>query len=121
MARDEFQTLPGVGPSIAADFRLLGVKSLKDLARRDPERLYTRLCDITHEKQDPCVLYVFRCAVYASRTALPDRQLLEWPAWMTRKFDARGKVVTTEKGVPLKYRRTKEDVRRLRREHGLSS
>ncbi len=120
MARDEFQTLPGVGPSIAADFRLLGVKSLKDLARRDPERLYARLCDLTKSKQDPCVLYVFRCAVYASRTALPDLKLLEWPAWMTKKFDARGRVVTTEKGVPLKYRRTKEDVRKLRRERGLA-
>lgn len=120
MARDEFQTLPGVGPSIAADFRLLGVKSLKDLARRDPERLYARLCDLTNSKQDPCVLYVFRCAVYASRTALPDHQLLEWPAWMTKKFDARGRVVNTEKGVPEKYRRTKQDVQRLRREHGLS-
>lgn len=114
MARDEFEVLPGIGPSIAADLRLLGVKSLKDLARRDPERLYSRLCDITHEKQDPCVLYVFRCAVYASKTNLPDRRLLEWPAWMERRFDSRGRVVKTEKGVPAKYRRTKEDVRRLR-------
>ena len=114
MARDAFEVLPGVGPSIAADLRLLGVKSLADLARRDPERLYTRLCDITHEKQDPCVLYVFRCAVYASRTPLPKRALLEWPAWMTKRFDARGQIVTTEKGVPAKYRRTKADVRRLR-------
>ncbi len=120
MARDELQTLPGVGPSIAADFRLLGVKSLKDLARRDPERLYARLCNITHEKQDPCVLYVFRCAVYASRTPLPKRELLEWPAWMERRFDSRGRVVKTEKGVPEKYRRTKKDVRRLRAGRGLA-
>jgi hypothetical protein len=120
MARDEFEVLPGVGPSIAADLRQLGVKSLKDLARRDPEKLYTRLCDLTHEKQDPCVLYVFRCAVYASRTALPRRDLLLWQNWMERRFDGRGRVVTTEKGVPAKYRRTKEDVRRLRAERGLA-
>jgi hypothetical protein len=120
VARDEFEVLPGIGPSIAADLRLLGVKSLKDLARRDPERLYTRLCDITHEKQDPCVLYVFRCAVYASKTTLPDRKLLQWPAWMERRFDSKGRVVKTAKGVPEKYRRTKEDVRRLRAERGLA-
>ena len=32
--RDELQQLPGVGPSIAADLRRLGVKSIRDLARR---------------------------------------------------------------------------------------
>jgi predicted flap endonuclease-1-like 5' DNA nuclease len=37
--RDELQQLPAVGPSIAADLRQLGVKSVKDLARRDPERV----------------------------------------------------------------------------------
>jgi hypothetical protein len=120
MARDEFEVLPGVGPSIAADLRQLGVKSLADLARRDPEKLYTRLCDLTREKQDPCVLYVFRCAVYASRTALPKRELLLWQNWMERRFDGRGRIVPTEKGVPAKYRRTKEDVRRLRAERGLA-
>jgi hypothetical protein len=120
MALDEFEVLPGVGPSIAADLRQLGVKSLKDLARRDPERLYTRLCDLTKEKQDPCVLYVFRCAVYASRTSLPKRDLLKWENWMGRRFDGNGRVVKTEKGVPAKYRRTPEDVRRLRSERGLT-
>ena len=35
--KDELQRLPGVGPSIAADLRRLGVKSVRDLARRDPE------------------------------------------------------------------------------------
>jgi hypothetical protein len=114
MARDELEVLPGVGPSIAADLRQLGVKSLKDLARRDPERLYTRLCDLTREKQDPCVLYVFRCAVYASRTELPKPALLKWENWMERRFDSNGRVIKTVKGVPAKYRRTREDVLKLR-------
>ena len=84
MKPDELQELPGVGPSIAGDLRSLGVRSIKDLARRDPERLYRRLCDLTAERQDPCVLYVFRCAVYASRTELPDPALLKWWAWKGR-------------------------------------
>jgi nucleotidyltransferase/DNA polymerase involved in DNA repair len=37
--KDELQKVPGVGQSIAADLRRLGVRSVKDLARRDPERL----------------------------------------------------------------------------------
>ena len=106
MTHDELRTLPAIGPSLAADLRLLGVKSIADLARRDPERLYARLCDRTDEKQDPCVLYTFRCAVYASRTALPDTELLKWWNWMERRFDDRGRVVATAKGVPAKYRRT---------------
>jgi len=115
MAFDELQLLPAIGPSLAADLRRLGVKSIPDLARRDPERLYARLCDVTRSKQDPCVLYAFRCAVYASRTPLPAAELLKWPAWMTRRFDSDGRIVRTEKGAPPKYRRTPEDVRRLRR------
>lgn len=107
MARDELQDLPGIGPSLAADLRHLGVTSIKSLVRRDPERMYALLCDLTNEKQDPCVLYVFRCAVYASRTALPDRELLKWWNWMERRFDANGRIVATAKGVPAKYRRQK--------------
>ena len=100
MARDELQSLPGVGPSIAGDLHLLGVRSIGDLARRNPERLYYRLCTLTRERQDPCVLYVFRCAVYASRTPFPDRALLKWEAWNGRTLDARRRVVATSKGLP---------------------
>jgi len=80
--KDELQQLPGVGPSIAADLRRLGVRSIRDLARRDPERLYARLWEIAGTYQDPCVLYTFRCAVYAARTAKPDPELLKWWNWV---------------------------------------
>jgi hypothetical protein len=81
---DELTRLPGVGPSIAADLRSLGVRSIRDLARRDPERLYARLCRVTAERQDPCVLYTFRCAVYAARVPGPDPELLKWWNWKAR-------------------------------------
>jgi hypothetical protein len=71
---------------MARDLRRLGVRSVKDLARRDPERLYARLCAITVERQDPCVLYTFRCAVYAARTARPNPELLKWWAWKGRRL-----------------------------------
>ena len=104
MARDELQSLPGVGPSIARDLRQLGIRSIADLGRRNPERLYYRLCRLTHARQDPCVLYVFRCAVYASRTPLPDRELLKWENWNGRMLDARRRVVSTAKGIPREPR-----------------
>ena len=85
--RDQLQQLPAIGPRMAADLRRLGVRSVKDLARRDPERLYARLCEITDKRQDPCVLYTFRCAVYAARTPRPEAELLEWWAWKGRTLD----------------------------------
>jgi len=82
--RDELQQLPAIGPSMAADLRRLGVRSVKDLARRDPERLYARLCELSGARQDPCVLYTFRCAIYAARTPRPKPELLHWWAWKGR-------------------------------------
>ena len=84
---DELQSLPGVGPSMARDLRRLKVRSVRDLARRNPERLYARLCEITGQRQDPCVLYTFRCAVYAARTARPKAELLKWWNWKRRTLD----------------------------------
>jgi|APFre7841882724_1041349.scaffolds.fasta_scaffold44255_2 hypothetical protein len=63
--KDELQQLPGVGPSIAADLRRLGVKSIRDLARRDPEQLYARLCEITGQR------HPLRCALHAPRGGQP--------------------------------------------------
>lgn len=51
--------LPNIGPSLAADLRLLGIDTPQDLIGQDPYRLYRRLCDITQTRQDPCVLDVF--------------------------------------------------------------
>lgn len=83
---DELTTLPGVGPSIAADLRHVGVHSLRDLADADPDQLFERLCDLTGHEQDPCILYTFRCAVYAARTPEPDESLLKWWNWKERRL-----------------------------------
>ncbi|MEK7402994.1 MAG: helix-hairpin-helix domain-containing protein, partial [Gemmatimonadota bacterium] len=40
--RDPLREIPGVGPSIARDLRLLGIERVKQLRGRDPERLYAR-------------------------------------------------------------------------------
>lgn len=82
--RDELQTLPGIGPSLATDLRALGVRRVADLKRRDPERLYAQLNRLRGTRQDPCVLYAFRCAAYAARTARPRSELLKWWSWKNR-------------------------------------
>ena len=78
---DELQTLPGIGLRMAEDLRLLGIRRVADLRTRDPERMYRRLERLSGTRQDPCVLYVFRCAVYYARTARPRPELLKWWNW----------------------------------------
>jgi len=84
--KDELQSLPGIGPSLARDLRALGVRRVTDLERRDPERLYARLNRLRGARQDPCVLYAFRCAAYAARTVRPRAELLKWWNWKDREL-----------------------------------
>jgi hypothetical protein len=88
---DELQTLPAIGPSLAADLRALGVRRVADLRRRDPERLYARLNRLRGQRQDPCVLYSFRCAAYAARTPHPRAHLLKWWNWKGRTLEGRAR------------------------------
>jgi len=79
--RDELQEIPGVGPSIAGDLRSLGIKRVADLKGRDPQRLYDRLNEKAGVRQDPCVLYTFRCAVYYASRKRHDPEKLKWWYW----------------------------------------
>jgi len=81
--RDPLQVIPGVGPSIAADLRALGIRSVAQLRHRSPQRMYDRLSKL-QGRQDPCVLYTFRCAVYYASTPRPNPELLKWWNWKDR-------------------------------------
>jgi hypothetical protein len=78
---DELQTIPGVGPSLAADLRLLGIGRVADLAGRDPEELYRRLEERVGHHVDRCVLYVFRSSVYFAGQVHPELELTKWWSW----------------------------------------
>lgn len=80
----DLQTIPGVGPSIARDLTELGVRRVRDLEGRDPNELYERLSAQRGVRMDPCVLYVFRCAVYFAETEGPEAELLKWWNWKGR-------------------------------------
>ncbi|MHB1173352.1 MAG: helix-hairpin-helix domain-containing protein [Lacisediminihabitans sp.] len=77
---ERLENLPGVGPSIADDYRRLGVTTTAQLADMEPEELFDRLEQLDGPT-DRCVLYVFRCVRYAVRTAEPDHELLNWWKW----------------------------------------
>ena len=86
---DELQVIPGIGPSLATDLRDLGIHHVADLEPRDPERMYQQLNTLRGVRQDPCVLYVFRCAVYFARTTRPTPELLKWWNWKDRQLTGR--------------------------------
>ena len=56
------EQLPNIGPSLAADLRLIGVHEPRDLRGKDAFVLYQKLCAVTGHRQDPCVLDTFMAA-----------------------------------------------------------
>ena len=57
------EQIPNIGPAMAADLRRLGIGLPQELAQQDAHQLYTRLCDATGQRQDPCVLDTFMAAI----------------------------------------------------------
>jgi hypothetical protein len=79
------QNLISVGPAIARDFELLGVRSVAQLARRNPEKLYEDLCRVTGRSQGICCLDVFRAAVAQARNPLLPAEQCQWWYWSRRR------------------------------------
>jgi hypothetical protein len=78
---EELESIPGIGPSLAADLRSLGIRRVSQLKRRNPQRLYDRLCELEGGPVDRCVLYAFRCATYFATEDEHDPELLKWWNW----------------------------------------
>ncbi len=73
--------LAGVGPAILEDLDLLGIHTVKQLARHDPRTLYRRLCAMTGKRMDPCVVDVFSAAVAHARDPQLDAERRCWWYW----------------------------------------
>lgn len=84
------EQLRNVGPSLAADLRLVGVRSPADLPGRDPYALHDALCAATGERQDPCVLDVFISAVRFMEGA-PARPWWRYTKERKRELQARSR------------------------------
>ena len=87
---DPLRAIPGVGPSIAADLRALGIEDPTGLRGEDPERLYARSNTLRGVVQDRCLLYVFRSAVYFANTSRHQPELLKWWNWSDAALARRG-------------------------------
>ncbi len=81
----DFQQLISVGPAIERDFHLLGIHTIRELARQDPRKMYNRLCRITGQRQDICCLDVFRAAVAQARNPLLPVEQCQWWYWSRQR------------------------------------
>jgi len=77
----ELQTIPGVGKSIARDLFNIGIRKVSDLKNANPEKLYVQSNQFAGAVQDPCLLYVFRCAVYYASHKKHHPEKLKWWNW----------------------------------------
>ena len=60
---------------------MLGITEVQQLAKANPKQLYDRLCRLTGERQDPCVLDVFTAAVAQAKDPLLPAEQCQWWYW----------------------------------------
>ena len=88
-AESRLEDLISVGPAMLRDFELLGIRTVNQLAARDPRQMYKELCRRTGQNQDICVLDVFSAAVAQARNPLLPPERSVWWYW-SRRRKARG-------------------------------
>lgn len=77
--------LRGIGKSIEANLRALGVQTTSQLAKSDGLALYERLNKLTGSRQDPCVLDTFRCVVAQARDEHLALEQKDWWWWSNQR------------------------------------
>jgi len=84
-AHANFQQLISVGPAIERDLRRLGIRTIPQLARRNPLNMYNQLCHLTGKRQDICCLDVFRAAVAQARNPRLPAEHCQWWYWSRKR------------------------------------
>jgi nucleotidyltransferase/DNA polymerase involved in DNA repair len=77
--------LISIGPAMLRDFELLGVRSVGQLARQNPEKLYRKLGRVAKQHQDICVLDTFRAAVAQARNPRLPVEKCQWWWWSEKR------------------------------------
>src|SRR5579863_6655543 len=77
----QLKDLISIGPAMLRDFELLGIRSVEQLAKQDPVRMYKRMERATGQRQDPCVLDTFCAAVAQARNPRLAAEKCQWWWW----------------------------------------
>ncbi len=98
---DELLQLRNIGKAMRADFELLGIQSVKQLAGCDADELYARIQSLTHTRHDPCVWDTYAAAIHQASTG----EALPWWAF-TKIRKQRQAVALPAAGTGLKKNRS---------------
>lgn len=79
------EDLISVGPAMLRDFEMLGIRSVTQLAKQDPRRMYENLCERKGESIDVCCLDVFRAAVAQARNPRLPVDQCQWWYWSRQR------------------------------------
>ena len=79
---NELLKLKNVGKAVLGDLKLVGITSIEQLAKQDPDDLYMKLQKITGVRQNPCVWDVFAAIIHEAKTG---EALLWWHFSKIRK------------------------------------
>jgi hypothetical protein len=77
--------LISIGPAMLRDFELLGITSVRELARQNPQRMYKKMERATGRRQDPCVLDTFCAAVAQAKNPRLAAEKCQWWWWSRRR------------------------------------
>jgi len=77
----DLEDLISIGPATRRDFEMLGIRTVAELAKQDPQTLYDNLCRKTRTRQDPCVLDVLQAAVAQARNPKLPADQCQWWYW----------------------------------------
>lgn len=73
--------LAGVGPRVMEGLEDLGIGSVDQLGKQNPQDLYDRLSALRGERMDPCVLDTFTCAIAQANDPLLPADQRNWWYW----------------------------------------
>ncbi len=81
----QLKDLISVGPAMLKDLERLGIKSVSQLAKQQPGRMYACLQRLTGQQQDICVLDTFESAVAQARNPRLPAEQCQWWYWSRRR------------------------------------
>lgn len=88
--KSDLTSIPGVGKTIAQFLIDLGYPTVSSLRGVNPEELYQKDCQRQGMSLDPCLLYVYRCAVYVAETPQPNPEKCKWWYWKGNTYPESG-------------------------------
>ena len=73
--------LYSVGPATVRDLKLLGITRVEQLVGKDARRLYDRLCRLSGQRCDPCMMDVLSAAIAQAQDPGLPKEKRRWWYW----------------------------------------